>query len=62
MGRYQKGYIYAAFGAFHVRYYATEIVDGKPKGVQESYYLYAKRRSTGLPGRSAIVELILRRG
>jgi hypothetical protein len=49
MGRYQTGYVYEAFGAFHVRYYATEIVDGKPKGVQESHYLYAKRRSTGWP-------------
>ena len=34
MGRYQTGYVYEAFRAFHVRYYATEIVDGKPKRVQ----------------------------
>jgi small-conductance mechanosensitive channel len=36
MGRYQEGYIYDAFGAFHVRYYATAIVDGKPKRVHKS--------------------------
>jgi hypothetical protein len=42
MGRYQKGYIYAAFGAFHVRYYATAIVDGKPKRVHKSHRLCAK--------------------
>jgi integrase len=34
--RYQRGYIYRAFGGFHVRYYVTEIVDGIPKRVQRS--------------------------
>ena len=34
MRRYQTGYVYEAFRAFHVRYYATEIVDGKPKRVK----------------------------
>jgi len=36
MGRYQRGYIYRAFGSFHVRYYVTEIVDGTPTRVQRS--------------------------
>ncbi len=36
MGRYQRGYIYKAFGGFHVRYYTTAIVDGKPARVQRS--------------------------
>ena len=31
MARYQSGHVFEAHGAFHVRYYATEIVDGKPK-------------------------------
>ncbi len=42
MGRFQRGYIYEAFGAFHVRYYVTEIVDGKPKRVQRSKRLCTK--------------------
>jgi len=31
MGSYQQGYILKAVNALHVRYYVTEIVDGKPK-------------------------------
>lgn len=34
--RYQRGYIYRAYGSFHVRYYVTEIVDATPKRVQRS--------------------------
>jgi len=42
MGRFQHGYIYEAFGAWHVRHYVTEIVDGKPTRVQKSHRLCAK--------------------
>lgn len=42
MGRFQSGYIYEAFGAFHVRYYVTEIVDGRPQRVQRSHRLCSK--------------------
>ena len=31
MGRYQRGHSSEQHGAFHVRYYTTEIVDGQPK-------------------------------
>lgn len=43
MGRHQTGYIFeSASGAFHVRYYTTEIVDGQPKRVQKSHLLCRK--------------------
>jgi len=42
MSRYQSGHIYEASGAFFVRYYVTEIVDGKPVRVQRSYRLCDK--------------------
>ncbi|HVO81513.1 MAG TPA: tyrosine-type recombinase/integrase [Terriglobales bacterium] len=43
MGRHQTGYIFeSASGAFHVRYYTTEIVDGQPKRVQKSRLLCHK--------------------
>jgi integrase len=42
MGRFQTGYIYEAFNAFHVRYYVTEIIDGHPKRVQKSHRLCSK--------------------
>jgi integrase len=42
MGRYQRGYIYEAFGAFHIRYYVTELADGKPVRKQRSTRLCAK--------------------
>jgi hypothetical protein len=38
MGRHQTGYIFESkSGAFHVRYYATEIVDAQPTRVQKSH-------------------------
>ena len=46
MGRYQQGYIYEASGAFFVRYYSTEIVDGKAERVQRSHRLCSKRDLT----------------
>jgi integrase len=43
VGRHQAGYIFqSASGAFHVRYYVTEIVDGQPKRVQHSHLLCHK--------------------
>jgi integrase len=43
MGRHQTGYIFeSASGAFHVRYYTTEIVDGTPRRVQKSHLLCRK--------------------
>jgi integrase len=45
MGRYQRGYVYEAFGAFHVRYRAEEIVDGKLARVQRSHRLCPKDRA-----------------
>ncbi len=34
MSRYQRGHIYEAFGAFHVRFYQTEVRDGQLSRVQ----------------------------
>jgi integrase len=42
MSRFQQGYIYEAFNAFHVRYYETAIIDGKPTRVQKSHKLIEK--------------------
>jgi integrase len=42
MARYQSGHVFEAHGAYHVRYYATEIVDGKPQRVQRSKRLCTK--------------------
>jgi integrase len=42
MSRYQSGHIYEASGAFFVRYYVSEIVDGKPTRAQRSYRLCSK--------------------
>jgi integrase len=42
MARYQSGHVFEAHGAFHVRYYVTEIVDGQPKRVQRSKWLCKK--------------------
>jgi integrase len=36
MGRVQSGYVYEASGALYVRYWTSEIVDGKPQRVQRS--------------------------
>ena len=44
MLRHQRGHIVEKFGAFHVRFYVTEIVDGKPRRVQRSKRLCAKDR------------------
>jgi integrase len=54
MARHQRGYIYEAFNAFHVRYYATEIVDGKPVRKQRSQRLCEKDRSKGFGSPSAM--------
>jgi len=54
MARHQRGYIYEASGAFHVRYYVTEIVEGKPDKKQRSHRLCAKDRSTGHGSPSAM--------
>jgi integrase len=42
LSRYQSGYIYEASGAFFIRYYVTEIVDGTARRVQSSYRLCEK--------------------
>jgi integrase len=42
MARYQSGHVFEAHGAYHVRYYETEIVDGKPQRVQRSKRLCTK--------------------
>src|SRR5437879_13911173 len=43
MGRHQTGHIFeSASGAFHVRCYATEIVDGHARRVQRSHLLCHK--------------------
>ncbi len=51
--RHQRGYIYEAHNAFHVRYYITEIVKGKSKRVQRSKRLCDKNRDTGHGSKSA---------
>ena len=45
MGRYQRGYIYEAFNAFHVRYRVEEIVEGKLVRVQRSHRLCTKDKT-----------------
>jgi hypothetical protein len=46
MGGHQTGYIFESkSGAFHVRYCATEIVDGQPRRVQKSHLLCRKTTS-----------------
>jgi integrase len=49
MSRHQRGYIYEAFNAFHVRYYTT--IDGVRK--QKSHRLCTKDRNTGCGSASA---------
>jgi hypothetical protein len=46
MGRIQTGYIYESSGAFFVRYYVTEIVDGKAVRVQRSRRLCEKSENS----------------
>ena len=41
MARVQQGYIFEAFGSYHVRYYVTELLDGKPVRKQKSERLCA---------------------
>jgi integrase len=53
MERHQRGYIYEAFSAFHVRYYVREIVDGKLVRKQRSHRLCTKDRSSGHGSSSA---------
>jgi integrase len=53
MARHQRGYTYEAFGAFHVRYYVNEIVDGKPERKQRSHRLCTKDRNAGHGSKSA---------
>src|SRR4051812_3696075 len=42
MGRFQRGHIFEQHGAFHVRYYVIEIVDGNATRVQRSERLCKK--------------------
>ena len=42
MGRVQSGYVYEASGALYVRYWTSEIVDGKARRVQRSERLCEK--------------------
>jgi hypothetical protein len=44
MSRYQRGHIYEAFEAFHVRFYQTELRGGQLTRVQKSHRLCAKDR------------------
>jgi integrase len=52
MGRYQRGYIYEAFGAFHVRYRVEEIVDGELVRKQRSHRLCTKGRGQSAASKS----------
>ncbi|MHB8218181.1 MAG: tyrosine-type recombinase/integrase [Candidatus Sulfotelmatobacter sp.] len=52
MGRYQRGYIYEASGAFHVRYRLEEIVDGVPGRKQYSKKLCEKAKGLTPASRS----------
>jgi len=54
VARHQRGYIYEASGAFHVRYYVTEIVEGQPGKKQRSHKLCDKNRNTGHGSPSAM--------
>lgn len=44
--RHQSGYVFAANGAFHVRYYVTQVVDGQLRRVQKSGRLCSKSDGT----------------
>src|SRR5215469_11017612 len=54
MVRHQRGHIFEASGAFHVRYYTTEIVEGKPEKKQRSHRLCTRDRNTGHGSASAM--------
>jgi hypothetical protein len=45
MSRYQRGHIYQAFGAFHVRFYQTDRRDGHLACVQKPHRLCFKDRT-----------------
>jgi integrase len=51
--RHQRGYVYEASNAFHVRYYTTAIVNGESKRVQRSVKLCDKNRDAGHGTKSA---------
>jgi hypothetical protein len=53
--RHQSGYVFAANGAFHVRYYVTQVVDGQLKRVQKSGRLCSKSDGTKTAKRLAAV-------
>ena len=62
MGRVQSGYVYEASGALYVRYWTSEIVDGKPQRVQRSERLcdaddkhYVSRVTDKKTGRKRLV-------
>jgi integrase len=57
MGRYQRGYVYEASGAFHVRYRHETIVDGKVVRVQKSQRLCGKDREHSAPSSKAVQRL-----
>jgi integrase len=57
MGRYQRGYIYEKFSAFHVRYRLEEIVDGKPIRKQRSHRLCTKDREHASPTSKSVRRL-----
>jgi integrase len=54
MGRYQSGYIYEAFGAFHVRYRTEEIVDGQSIRKQHSRRVCTKTKGLTTKSKSVI--------
>ena len=54
MGRLQRGYIYEACGAFYVRYYLSEIVDGQRRRVQRSERLCKKDEKYYAPNAKAV--------
>jgi len=45
MSRFQHGYVYEGFGAFHVRFYQNESVDGRVERKQRSHRLCSKDRT-----------------
>ncbi|MCU1302919.1 MAG: phage integrase [Candidatus Sulfotelmatobacter sp.] len=57
MGRYQRGYIYTAFGAFHVRYRLEAIVDGQLVRKQHSKRLCAKDKQHPSPSHKSVRRL-----
>src|ERR1051326_1872961 len=42
MRRYQRGHVFEQHGAFHVRYYTTELINGQPQRLQRSERLCSK--------------------